>query len=542
MTDQTTVATQDQTEDRMTFFQRMAHLHGDMLEAACAVAYALLKNQQVDIGQRQFVDRAVNVVAKDEKGGFNGDMIALSLTGMLRYEDPKVEDEMKQLQGPDGIDGLRAKHVDKPLNKWPAADRDRIFELEMNVDKLVDKVDLGERVAFVVLGQNGGNHVKAFSILRHEAGITRSCFYKDGNEVKRDFVFARRTQDSVRMLLQMVGEPAEEQVQDEVKEKLPTPPRKFLAALEKRAVEDAKRQQSGVVGWAVRLLTGWLKNKEVHEDPSKFEAADRIAKELKPLEDEILVAESDLKAITNPTVRNAANAALQPLRDKVAAKKAELAQYTETDRSAIVEDASGHVTPTEVIPGNTPRVEEHTQETESSATLPTDVEELTGTIERTKVELGRQQTALQNHQDEAERLNREAETEKNKGKKGRLLTQAADHEEKIPVVQAEVTRLAAKFEALQAKLKEITPAEVVEPVAPAVETPVAETQEPAETKVVVVPAEPSNEIDEDALIDEITESSLDGEVKMALVARAVKGGAEAAAAKARFTKLAQMTQ
>lgn len=464
MTDQTkTEPMHDQTEDRMSFFQRMAQNHGDMLEAACAVAYALMTKQPVDIGQRQVVDKAVNGIAENEKGHFNGDMIALSLTGMLRYEDLKVEDEMKQLQGPDGIDGLRAKHADKPLNKWPKQDRDRIFELETQVDKLVDKIDLGERAALVVLGQNGGNHVKAFSALRHAAGITRSCFYKDGDEVKRDLGFARRTQDSVRMLLQMVGEPTEERVPEAEKEKLPKAPRKFLAALEKRAVEDTKRQQSGVVGWAVRFFTGWLKGKEIHEDPTKFEAADRIAKELAPLEDELTVAETDLKAITNPTVHAAANAALQPLRDRVASKRTELEQYTQTDRTSVVEDASGRVEPTDPMPGNTPRVEE-TIETESSATLPTDVQELTGTIERIMVELGRQKKALETHQTEAERLNREAKTESNKGKKGRLLTQAADHEEKIPEVEAEVTRLTTKLETLEAKLKEITPAETDPPV------------------------------------------------------------------------------
>ena len=272
---------------------------------------------------------------QEDRGGFTGDIIAACLRGFFLAEDAAIAGELaKTEKEPETIRGRNSGRFDT----WPKREQVALYELELQRGRLTDKVDLGSRIAHVILdegkrfNQRGRYAVQDFQALRREAGVTRSGLYRDGDEVKEDFRFMRRTKDSVRMLLEKLGET---NLDDDVE--VPEE-RKGMAAFYKAAAREARRNERGDLEFAIRRSRQWLLNKESQADQiALVQEIEGLQTQKKALDSELAQARESARAATVAVVkkirlkkvedflarRNDVSASLQKAEERLTTMRAE---------------------------------------------------------------------------------------------------------------------------------------------------------------------------------------------------------------------------
>lgn len=472
---------QTDQQEYASFNDRMLKNHGPLLGAAMRVALALQAKKTVPAEQRGVVDTVLKKYHQDDDErkscgedqlwpSTQGDLMSLCLSGMLRKPDANVRDLLLQIDDEkSGAQALFARNRGKKLEDWPKKDAEQLLILEAKKDEVIDPVDLGHQVALVIFGRNIGNQVKAFAHLRRQAGITRSCFYRDGapgeERITRDFIFMRRTQQSVRALLGMVGASATEtQTEETQTEEFD----ELLGALNEAAAKDRKRVMGGTDEWAIDILESWLEGKtsrREEEDPEKIEALETLRKEIEKTKDAIAINNADLKATRNVAAREAIQADNIRLERELAEREAKLKELQGGVNLSGVLDAT-KPTGKEPMPGNTPRVEtdkggsgEETPETET-------VEALEAKIAKDTAELTLINAAIARHQHDAEALYTEADTLRQEGKRveaGKKDVDGGEAEERrngaqeaAALVQKRIEQNMAKVVALKAAAEKAT--------------------------------------------------------------------------------------
>lgn len=315
-------------EDRPSFFARLLRDYGQLLADACEIVITRQSGQQPNPEQVTFVTEYFPGLPDDDKirGSAHGDIFAAGLTGMLRAPNQKVNDLMLQIEGEDGIAGLTAKYQRGeqfvPFARWGKDDQRRLYKLELQLEPIVDRVDIGEAVVSWILGRTTGIRFRAFSHCRRSLKITRGCLLAEGDVVKRDLAFGRWSQDSVRRILEM-----KKAVIQPTPAGTPTIINPFLIRIAAAAQQEKARLQGGADAWAQNVLEEWLAGKTRHEEPPPEDSGRvrELTAEIEALTNRVSTARADLDKISDPDIRAAVSLRVKALEDELGGKQAEFA-------------------------------------------------------------------------------------------------------------------------------------------------------------------------------------------------------------------------
>ena len=329
-------------ETRQSFLQRLSRFDA-LLFAAYQIAAKRYEDTVVPDELWQDVKKELAGVSRgEERGAFVGDITAACLRGYFLADDPKVAGELATLQDPEKIRGRNQGRFDT----WKKSDQVALYELEIQRDRLIDKVDLGSRIAHVIVdegkksNQRGRYAVQDFQALRATAGVTRSGLFRDGKEIREDFRLMRRTKDSVRHLLEMLGET---NLEDDVE--VPAE-RTGMTAFYKAVNREARRNEHGDLEFAIRRSRAWLVDRESKADQIAIQqeiatlGAQKVA-----LETELTQAVKFAAAATVAVVRKIREQTVTNLRVRVADVATSLRKAEE--RLAGMKEAANAVAPKE---------------------------------------------------------------------------------------------------------------------------------------------------------------------------------------------------